>query len=213
MNSPSLPVEAAGLGAGSREAPEGGLGPAGTSPGVSRVRTPEAWRAQRAAAVVLALALCGLAFAGHRSVAGVLIDAFAALVLAVLAAIDIEQRTIPNRIVLPAAAVVLAGRIAEYPHGWAEYVLASLGAATVLFLPSVFNRSAIGMGDVKLGLLLGAALGWRVVAAIPSAFVFAGLVSVVVLMRGGRSARKASIPLAPFFAVGALVAVLTMPRL
>jgi leader peptidase (prepilin peptidase)/N-methyltransferase len=206
-------MEAEVVAAASEVTPEADLGAAEGPAPVYAVRRPKASPAQRVAPVALALAFAGLAFNGHRSVAGVLIAGFAAVVLVVLAAIDIERRTIPNRIVVPAAAAVLVGRIVEYPHGWAEFVLASLGAAVLLFLPSVFNRAAIGMGDVKLGLLLGAALGWTALDAILIALLFAAPVSATILIRGRRAARRATIPLAPFFAVGALVAVLIMPRL
>jgi leader peptidase (prepilin peptidase)/N-methyltransferase len=206
-------MEAEGVGAASEVTAAADLGVAERPALVRAARPSQASPAQRVAPAVLALAFAGLAVSGHRSVAGVLIAGFAAVVLVVLAAIDIERRTIPNRIVLPAAAVVLVGRIAEYPHGWVEFVLASLGAAALLFLPSVFNRAAIGMGDVKLGLLLGAALGWKALDAIVIALLFAAPVSATILIRGRRAARGATIPLAPFFAVGALVAVVIMPPL
>lgn len=200
------------MGAGSNSVPEDDLGAAPLGAEIS-ARVPQRSPAQRLAPAVLALAVAGLALAGHRSLAGVLVDVFAVVVFIVLAAIDIERRTIPNRIVLPAAAVILVGRLAQHPSRWDEFLLAALGAALVLLLPSLINRSAIGMGDVKLGLLMGATLGWKAVAAIPIALLCAGLVAATILLRGGRSARGSTIPLAPFLAIGALVAVLTLPRL
>lgn len=160
----------------------------------------------------LAIALGALAFASYPLGAGAIIAAFVTVVLVLLAAIDIEQRIIPNRIVLPAAAIVLVGRVAEFPHRGLEFPIAALAAALVLLLPNLVNRSAMGMGDVKLGLLLGAALGWGALGAILITLLCVGPVAVVILIRGGSSARKATMPLGPFFAVGALV-VLIVPRL
>ena len=81
--------------------------------------------------------------------------------LVVLAAIDLRYRILPNRIVLPATAAVLFLQIAFYPESAVEWVACSLGAALFLLLPTLFVSSGIGMGDVKLALLLGAMLGSR----------------------------------------------------
>jgi prepilin signal peptidase PulO-like enzyme (type II secretory pathway) len=134
------------------------------------------------------------------------------VILVVLAAIDIERRIIPNRIVLPAAAIVLVGRVAEFPDRGLKFVIAAIVTALVLLLPNLLSRSAMGMGDVKLGLLLGAALGWGALSAIVIALLCVGPVAAGILVRGGRSARKATMPLGPFFAVGALV-ILIAPRI
>ncbi len=138
-----------------------------------------------------------------------LLAAFVAAVLVLLAAIDLERRIIPNRIVLPATAVTLLGRIALTPGDASQYALAALLAALFLFLPRLLNRNAIGMGDVKLGLLIGAALGWGAASALALGFLFVFPVALAIAIRGGLSqARRATIPMGPFLALGALVALL-----
>jgi leader peptidase (prepilin peptidase)/N-methyltransferase len=166
----------------------------------------------RVSAGALALALGATCVLSYRSAAGAAIAAFVSVVLVVLAAIDTERRIIPNGIVIPAATLALAGRIAEFPHRGLEFGLAALGTALVLFLPNLLSRSAMGMGDVKLGLLLGAALGWAAVDALLIAFLCAAPASLAILIRGRRSARTTMIPLGPFFAVGGVV-VLIVPHL
>jgi leader peptidase (prepilin peptidase)/N-methyltransferase len=64
------------------------------------------------------------------------------------------------------------------------------------------------MGDVKLALLLGAALGWAVIAALFLGTIAAGLVSAGLLIAHGAEARKRAIPLGPFLAGGAIVVLL-----
>ena len=54
-----------------------------------------------------------------------LVAAFAAAALVVLSAIDIERGIIPNRIVLPAAAIVLVAQIALFPGHALEWALAA----------------------------------------------------------------------------------------
>src|SRR5437660_9845481 len=62
------------------------------------------------------------------------VAAFAAAVLVVLSAIDLERGIIPNRIVLPAAGVVLLAQVALFPGRAPEWVLAAIVAAFVLMI-------------------------------------------------------------------------------
>jgi leader peptidase (prepilin peptidase)/N-methyltransferase len=65
----------------------------------------------------------------------------------------------------------------------------------------------MGMGDVKLGLLLGAMLGRTVTVALMLAMVTALVPSAVLFARHGARARKLAIPFAPFLAIGGVVAL------
>ncbi|HTH71659.1 MAG TPA: A24 family peptidase, partial [Candidatus Saccharimonadales bacterium] len=111
---------------------------------------------------VCVIGLAALSFATFGFEARAFIFAFAAGVLAVLAAIDIKHRLLPNRILLPAIALVLAAQLAFYPGHALECLLAGLAAAAFLGLPLVVRRDAMGMGDIKLAVLLGAIVGWGV---------------------------------------------------
>jgi leader peptidase (prepilin peptidase)/N-methyltransferase len=128
-------------------------------------------------------------------------------VLVVLAAIDLERRIIPNRIVLPAVVLILAAQIALSPDRALEWTAASLGAALFLLLPLLVYPSGMGMGDVKLALLLGAGLGWAIVPALVAGLFAAFIVALVVLVRGGLAARKTALPFGPFLVFGALFAL------
>jgi prepilin signal peptidase PulO-like enzyme (type II secretory pathway) len=133
------------------------------------------------------------------------VAAFVGTVLVVLSAIDIERGIVPNRIVLPATGIVLVAQIALFPDRAPEWALAALLAALVLTIPHVFRRSWMGMGDVKLVMLIGAALGWGVLGAVLIAFLCVFPVALLVLVRHGMAARKATIPFGPFLSLGALI--------
>jgi leader peptidase (prepilin peptidase)/N-methyltransferase len=152
---------------------------------------------------VALLALLRLGFTAH----GILAAAVLA-VLTVLSAIDLRRRLLPNRIVLPATAVVLAWQFAFFPSRSAEWVLAAVGAAAVLLLPSLASPGAIGMGDVKLGALLGASLGAGVAGALILGFLALVPVALFLVARHGAAARRATLPLGPFLAFGAAVVLL-----
>jgi prepilin signal peptidase PulO-like enzyme (type II secretory pathway) len=137
------------------------------------------------------------------------VGAFLAAVLVVLSAVDIERGIIPNRIVLPATAIMLLFRLAFFPSHAPEWLLGTLLGGAVLFLPHLFSPASLGMGDVKLAMLIGAALGWGVVLALPVGFVCVFPAALAVIARGGLAARKTTIPFGPFMALGALIILFT----
>jgi leader peptidase (prepilin peptidase)/N-methyltransferase len=133
------------------------------------------------------------------------VSALFCVVLVVLSAIDLTHRIVPNRIVLPAAVVVLGAQTALEPSP--EWALGAVGASGFLFVAALAYPAGMGMGDVKLALLLGGMLG-RFVAVGLMVGMFAALVpSVFLLARHGSAARKMGIPFAPFLALGAIVAL------
>lgn len=142
---------------------------------------------------------------------GLTADAFVAAffcsTLVVLSAIDVERRILPDKIVLPSAAVVLAAQLVLHPDQWLQWILAPLAAAGFLFVALLAYPKGMGMGDVKLCLLLGAMLGKLVAVALLIGMVAALVPAVVLLARHGGAARKMAIPFGPFLAFGAVVAL------
>ena len=134
-----------------------------------------------------------------------LIAAFFCAILVALSATDLERRVIPNKIVLPAAAIVLVGQTLVDPSF--EWLAAALGASFFLFLAAVAYPAGMGMGDVKLALLLGAAVGWTVPVALMVGMLSAIVPSAVLFARHGTAARKMTIPFGPFLAIGGIVAL------
>jgi|SRR5215211_1266947 len=137
-----------------------------------------------------------------------LVDAFFVGVLVVLSVIDIRTRRLPNRIVLPAAAIVFAAQVALEPERALEWTLAAVGAFAALYVIAAINPAGLGMGDVKLALLLGAALGWQVLAALVVGFLLAAVAGILMIVRSGWRARKSTLPLGPFLAAGGIAALL-----
>ena len=133
--------------------------------------------------------------------------AFFCAVLVALSAIDFERYILPDRIVLPSALIVLAGNIALHPGQTPEWVAAGLGASLFLFVALLVYPKGMGMGDVKLALLLGFMLGRYVGAGLMIGMLAALLPAVVLLARHGAQARKMKIPFGPFLAFGAIVAL------
>ncbi len=139
------------------------------------------------------------------------VAAFFCAALVAVSATDIERFVIPNRIVLPAAVVVLAAQTILHPS--VEWIAAALGASAFLLLAALAYPAGMGMGDVKLALLLGAMLGRTVPIALMIGMISALVPAVVLLARHGSAARKMRIPFGPFLAFGGIVALFAGPFL
>lgn len=139
-----------------------------------------------------------------------LIAAFFLAVLVLLAAVDLERCLLPNKVLLPAAGIVLVAQLAFFGDRAAEWVGYSLGAAAVVLVLALVSRGGVGMGDVKLSLLLGAALGEEVLAAVLIGLIAIWPVALFLLVRDGGAARKRALPLGPALAFGATVVTLTV---
>jgi leader peptidase (prepilin peptidase)/N-methyltransferase len=168
----------------------------------TRRRTIPHLRELVVAAIAAAIVACAVVWGAHPRF---VVAAFYCAVLVVLAAIDAEFHIVPNRIVLPAAAVVLAAQTAIDPS--VEWIVAAFAAAAFYLVAALAYPGGLGMGDVKLALLLGAMLGRGVAAAVAIGMVSALVPSIVILARKGAAGRKTAIPLVPFLALGGLIAL------
>src|SRR5579864_9271341 len=164
-------------------------------------RIPLRYPAVEASAAFL-VAGCAWKFGLH---AETIVAAFFCLALVAVSATDLAYRLIPNRIVIPAAAAVLAAQTAVKPSP--EWSIAAGGAFSLMFLLAFIYPAGMGMGDVKLALLLGAMLGRTVPVALMVAALSAMVPAVVLLARHGSKARKMGVPFGPFLALGAVVAL------
>jgi leader peptidase (prepilin peptidase)/N-methyltransferase len=151
-------------------------------------------------ATALLLVGCVLAFGLSAKTAAA---AIACGAFVVVTATDLERRIVPNRVVLPAAAVVLALQTAFHPSP--DWALGAVGAAGFFFLAALAYPGGMGMGDVKLALLIGALLGRTTPVAILLALFLALVPSLVLFVRHGLGARRLAIPFAPFLAAGAVI--------
>jgi leader peptidase (prepilin peptidase)/N-methyltransferase len=162
----------------------------------------------REGVVVLVVAACALSFGLFGFGGQGLVTAVSSSVLIVLAAIDAQHRILPNRIVLPAAIVILVLQIAFFPDQALEWIGAGVAAAAFLAAPLLIRRDGIGMGDIKLALLLGFAVGWQVFGAILIGCLAMIPVAFWMLFRKG-SIRGATLPFGPFLAFGTLAILFT----
>jgi prepilin signal peptidase PulO-like enzyme (type II secretory pathway) len=129
-------------------------------------------------------------------------------VLTAISVVDVEERRVPNVLVLPATAIALLTQGLLHGDRFVESLVAGLGAALFFLTALVVSRNSVGMGDAKLALLIGVVLGQDVVTALFVAGIAGALAGLAVIARSGLGARKRTIPFAPFLALGGVAGLL-----
>ena len=144
--------------------------------------------------------------------------AFAGLfwVLVVLTVIDFEHKLLPTRVIYPSLITgwVLLGVDALVRDDIGRLLDALIGMAIFggfFFTVAFLVPRGMGMGDVRLALLLGTFVGYLggaglVLLAMFMSFLTGAVIGVIVaaVTKGGR---KMKIPFGPFLALGTLIAI------
>lgn len=129
-------------------------------------------------------------------------------VLAIVTLTDLEQRIIPNKVLIAGALLCIAIAAPTDPAGLPERLIAAAAAGGVFFLVVLAHPAGMGLGDVKLAATMGLFLGRAVAPAILIALFAGSLVGIALLARHGVKARKMAVPFGPFLALGGAVALL-----
>ena len=128
--------------------------------------------------------------------------------LVAVTAIDLEHQTIPDRITLPGIAVGFLTSFLGTRVSWLESLIGIAVGGGILFAVIVLSGGGMGGGDMKLGAMIGAFLGYKLaLLTLFFAVILGGAVALALLSAGIRR-RKDPIPFGPFLAVAGAVAML-----
>ena len=159
-----------------------------------------------------------LAYAVYGATAeGVVAAVFLATLLAITV-IDLEHQIIPDVISLPGIVAGFVASLATARVSWVESLLGILiggGIFWIIAEASVFfmGQEGMGGGDVKLGAMLGAFLGWKVALLSIFLSVVVGGALALALIASGLRGRKDPIPFGPFLAAGGAAGLLCGERM
>jgi leader peptidase (prepilin peptidase) / N-methyltransferase len=173
-------------------------------------------KARISARYPLVEALTGVLFAGAAYEFGLGLDLLSALALILaliaLAGTDLEHRLLPNAIVGPAALVGFTLSVLDSPERWWVYLVSALAVAGGLFALAFAYPGGMGMGDVKMGGMLGAFLGpYAALAVFLGALC--GAITGGLLMAAGKMQRRHALPFGVFMALGGIVTLFVGPEL
>jgi leader peptidase (prepilin peptidase)/N-methyltransferase len=134
-------------------------------------------------------------------------------ILIVITVIDLDHMIIPDRLVglglIIGIAAIFVGAI---EIGWKDAFMGSFFYGGFLYLAGmlgkrIFKKEAMGMGDVKLGVMMGLLLGWKMsVMSLYLSFLVASIVGLTAIITGQLS-KGDRIPFGPFLAVGTVLTI------
>ena len=133
-------------------------------------------------------------------VAAILLSALIAIT-----AIDLRHQIIPDLITLPGVVAGVVANLATQRVPWLESLLGIAVGGGLFFVIILASGGGMGGGDMKLGAMLGAFLGWKVVLFSVFVAVVLGGGLALGLLASGKRGRKDPIPFGPFLAAGGAV--------
>lgn len=176
--------------------------------GALLVERDHVWR-RRAIVVVATSALFAIAAARYDSAAELAVVSAYICALLICAATDLFSYRVPNVITYPAILGALAAAALMPDANFYDALFGGLLAGGILLLPAIFTGGVgMGMGDVKLALFAGLAVGFQLVPIALLVMALGGGIVAATLLVSGRRKRGEPIPYAPFIAGGALVTLL-----
>ncbi|MGG2458447.1 prepilin peptidase [Streptomyces sp. RGM 3693] len=137
-------------------------------------------------------------------------------VAVLLALVDRRVQRLPDALTLPlagatATALGAVGWLTGEPDTALRALLGGLALAACYLLLFLVNPSGLGLGDVKLALGLGVALGWYGWSTLltgGAAGILIGALYATFLLVARRTGRKETMPLGPFMIIGAFCGLL-----
>lgn len=119
---------------------------------------------------------------------------------------DFKYYLIPDKVVYPAILVALVSVVFTHLN-FLQLGLSMIGAVLFFSLVIVSRETWMGMGDVKLAVLMGFVLGWpNILVALFTAFI-SGALSGLLLISLGKKSLKSQLPFGPFLVLGTFVAI------
>lgn len=137
----------------------------------------------------------------------------------ILGLIDVVERRLPSLLTYSGIGIVgsLLVALAVLNSRGTDLLRAAGGMASIVafyLVLALVSRGGLGAGDVKLGGLLGLALGWLSWSALVTGTFLGWLTASAVwlLLRLSRTrARRSLLPMGPFLLIGALLTIIAMP--
>lgn len=148
-------------------------------------------------------------FTGFTEIGLLLWNLLFAGIFLFLASYDLQFGEIPDELSLPAALLALLGIALPFTPSLSTSLIGFfIGGGFFAGLVLISNGKWMGGGDIRMGLLLGALLGWQgFLIALFFASVVGSVVGLTQVIRKKRKLRS-PLPFGPFLALGGIIALL-----
>ena len=167
-----------------------------------------AWPARVRWAILLLLPPAMAVAASRFDLLQAVVVSLLLLGLLVITATDMLRFRVPNVVTYPGTLLALVAAVLMPDGNIGDAVLAALLGGGVFFLLALITRGGIGLGDVKLAVLIGAALGLPIAYQALIYGIVAAAVVMGLLLVAGVVSRRQAVPYAPFLSLAAIVMLL-----
>ena len=158
------------------------------------------------------IALLPLYFTEWRNL--IIYAAYIAILILIIV-IDLEHKLILDRVTIPATLFAFVGSfiLTDDQNIWYLSLLGAIFGFVVFFAlywigEKLFGVGALGFGDVKLSLLLGAMLGFhRIPFTLGLAILLGGLFTVIILIINHRVNRHTALPYGQYLASAGIIMI------
>lgn len=130
-----------------------------------------------------------------------------------IAITDFRHRLVLNAITYPATAIAFLIHVVVLGDSPVSIVLGMLLAFGMFFVTALVKPGALGGGDTKLAVLLGACFGFPQILWALIAGAIASAVIIIWLLVVKRATFETTLPYAPFLCFGAVVLLILNPAL
>ena len=135
-------------------------------------------------------------------------DLFFILVLIFLFVFDLKYYLILDKIIWPALLVVFTFNLILDIGIWSLVIGVAIGSGFFLLQYLVSSGKWVGLGDAKLGALIGIMLGWKLtLLAIVIAYLIGGLIAIILLISKQKKFGDV-LPMGTFLACAAIIVLL-----
>ncbi len=132
-------------------------------------------------------------------------DWFLVSVMIVIFVVDLRWYLILDIVTLPAAAIIFIINL-FLGFSWSNMIISGIMGGSFFLIQFMVSRGKwIGGGDIRLGLLMGVALGWPDVLTALFLAYFIGSVIGVALIVGGKKEWSSKVPLGTFLTAATVI--------
>ena len=134
-------------------------------------------------------------------------------ILILIIVIDLEHKLILNRVTYPATIIAIFGALIlpNSENSWQLALAGALFGFVIFFIlywigEKMFGVGALGFGDVKLAMLLGAMVGLqRIPFTLALGIIIGGVGTVLILLINRRIGRHTALPYGQYLAVAGII--------
>lgn len=120
---------------------------------------------------------------------------------------DLKHYIIPDKVIYPAIIIAFLFSLPLLMSDLSFVLSAFLAGGFFLAIVLITRGKGMGIGDIKLGFLMGLLLGWpHIVTALFLAFILGSVVGVLLILLG-KKGLKSEVPFGPFLITGTFLAL------